>query len=259
MTINSTFEWIDPATLTTDLRVQRPADMKRIKDLAARYDPMQVGTIVVSRRADGTMIVLDGQTRIGAKARAGVDGPVHAQVYTGLTLEQEASMFLSRNDSKPVSAIHKFLVRVTEGDPVAVTINSIVESHGWKVAEGTGKGHIQAVNTLERTYTRAGGDGHAVIDFIVGAATSAWGYDPGAVNASVLGGVAEMVLRYGDQVDGEKLVREMQSTAPRALLGRARAMKEAKIFNSALPVIVGRILHTMHNQKLRKTALPEWK
>lgn len=257
MSIQSTFTYIDPSTLVADLRVQRPLDDRRVAEIAKSFNSDRVGTIIVSERPDGTRVVIDGQTRLAAKKKVGAQGLVHAQVYTGLTIEQEASMFLDYNNSKPVSAIDKFLVRITEGDPVANEISAILANHGWQVRKGGGHASIQAVTSLERAYTRAGGG--VVIDQIMRSITKAWGHDFSAANASIIGGLAELMLRYGDQVDQPKLIREMQNTTPRTLIGRAKGMKEARVFNDSLSVIVGRILHTMHNTKMRKRALPEWK
>lgn len=259
MSTQSTFAYIVPTTLTTDLRVQRPLDLTRVAELASDFDNDRMGTVIVSQRADGTRVVLDGQTRLAARAKAGHKGEVHAQIYTGLTLEQEASMFLAYNNSKPVSALDKFLVRVTEGDAVANAITSILAVHGWRVAKGGMDGTIQSVVALERAYTRAGSNGERVVGLIMGAITKAWGYDFAAANASLIGGLAELVLRYGDSIDQAKLIRELQSTTPRTLLGRARGMKESRVFSDSLPVIVGRVIHTLHNQKLRRNPLTDWK
>lgn len=259
MTIKSTFAYIDPATLTVDLRVQRPADTTRVCALYIDFDQNKMGTIIVSQRADGTRVVLDGQTRLGAWVKAGSVGQVHAQIYTGLTLEQEASMFLAYNNSKPVSALDKFLVRVTEGDPVATAITSILAMHGWRVVKGGKDGTIQSVVALEHAYTRAGANGDRVVGMIIGAITKAWGYDFAGANASLISGLAELIMRYGDGIDQAKLIRELQSTNPRTLLGRARGMKESRVFSEALPIIVGRVLHTLHNQKLSRNKLADWK
>lgn len=259
MSTQSTFAWIDPSTITIDLRVQRPSDLTRVVELAKVWDADKMGTIIVSDRTDGTRVALDGRTRLAAKARAGVKGLVHAQIYTGLTLEQEASMFLAYNNSKPVSALDKFLVRVTEGDPTAVAISGILHAHGWRVMKGGMDGTVQAVNALERAYTRGAADGGLIVGEIMGSITKAWGYDFAGANASLIGGLAELFLRYGDKVDRSKLVRDMQSTNPRTLLGRARGMKESRVFSDSLPIIVGRVLHTLHNQKMRSNKLPDWK
>lgn len=259
MSIQSNFTYIDQSTLTTDLRVQRPLDSRRVNELAKSYNPERLGTVIISDREDGTKVVIDGQTRLAAKQKVGDDGLVHAQVYTGLTVEQEASMFLDYNNSKPVSAIDKFLVRVTEGDPVANDITQIAANHGWQVKPGSGDGHIQAVNALERAYTRGGGAGPVVVDRLLDAITQAWGHDKAGANASLISGLAELILRYHHNVIQDKLIRELQATTPRTLLGRARGMKEARVFSDSLPLIVGRVLHTMHNTKMRSKALPEWK
>lgn len=259
MSIKSTFAFIDPSTLTTDIRVQRPIDMVRVNELSASFNADQLGTIIVSERPDHTRIILDGQTRLAAKSKVGNTSPVHAQIYTGLTLEEEASMFLAYNNSKPVSALDKFLVRVTEGDKTANEISTILSAHGWRAYKGGGDGTVQAVNALERAYNRGGASGGLVVGAVMESITKAWGYQFAGTNASIIGGLAEMFIRYGHDVDRAKLVRELQGTNPRTLLGRARGMKESRVFSDSLPLIVGRVLHTMHNQKLRKNHLPDWK
>lgn len=259
MTIKSTFAFINPATLTTDLRVQRPLDLARVAEIAPQFDANKVGTIVVSQRRDGTKIVLDGQTRTAAKAQAGSAGDVHAQIFTGLTLEDEAAMFLGYNNTKVVSALDKFLVRVTEGDHVAVEINRIVRHHGWQVVKGGGNGSVQAVAALEKAYMKAGANGSQLLDVVMATLTKAWGREFAAGNASLIGGLAEIFNRYGDAIDTAKLIRELQSTTPRVLLGRARGMKESGVFSDPLPVIVGRIAHVMHNNKKSTNKLADWK
>lgn len=259
MSIQSTFAWINPTTLNTDLRVQRPLDLTRVAEIAANFNIDRMGTIIVSKRSDGTQVILDGQTRIAAKKKAGISGNVHAQIYSGLTLENEASMFLAYNNSKPVQAIDKFLVRVTEGDPTANAITSILSAHGWRVHQSSSDGCIASVVALERAYTRGGANGERVINSLMTVITKGWGYDSAGTNASLVGGISELFLRYGDKVDQQKLIREMQNNLPRIVLGRARGMKESKVFSDSLPVIVGRVLHTLHNQKLRRNPLGDWK
>ena len=259
MSTQSTFTRVNPTTLNTDLRVQRPLDLRRVAEIAKDFDIDRMGTIIVSERPDGTRVILDGQTRIAAMKKAGVTGDVHAQIYTGLTIEQEATMFLAYNNSKPVSALDKFLVRVTEGDPVANSISAILATHGWRVYAGGADGTLSAVVALEKAYARAGSNGEKVINATMRVITSGWGHDSQGANASLIGGVAELFLRYGDKVDQQKLIRELQVNHPRIVLGRAKGMKESKVFSSALPIIVGRVLHTIHNQKLRRNPLGDWK
>ena len=259
MSAQSTFTRINPTTLNTDLRVQRPLDLRRVAEIAKDFDADRMGTIIVSERKDGTRVILDGQTRIAAKKKAGIGGDIHAQIYTGLTIEQEATMFLAYNNSKPVSALDKFLVRVTEGDETANTISEILASHGWRVCAGGMDGTVQSVAALERAYARAGVKGERVINSTMHVISNGWGHGQVGVNASLVGGIAELFIRYGDSVDQQKLIREMQVNHPRTVLGRAKGMKESKVFSAALPIIVGRVLHTVHNNKLRRNPLGDWK
>lgn len=259
MSIQTTFTYVNPATLSIDPSVQRPLNPARVAELVGNFDNNLVGTIIVSQRADGSRIVLDGQTRLAAKAKTGAPGDVHAQVHKGLTLEQEATIFLAYNNSKPVQVLDKFLVRVVEGDPTANAINAILAAHGWTVRKGGGDGNIQSVNALERAYVSGGGSGARIVGSVMNVITEAWGHQSAAVHASLIGGIAELFLRYGEQIDQQKLVRELQNTNPRSLLGRARGIKESRWAPGSLSQIMGSVLHTMYNNKMRRNALGDWK
>ena len=82
--------------LKVDDRYQRPLK-NRVNQIVKNYDPMLVGTIVVSRRKDGLYIV-DGQHRVAALLDLfGDEAEVDAQIYYNLTVEEEADLFLRIN------------------------------------------------------------------------------------------------------------------------------------------------------------------
>lgn len=243
--------------LTTDARVQRPLDTRRVETIAGKFNPAALGSITVSQRHDGSRIVLDGQTRTAAAKAIGYKGDIHAHIYTGLTLAEEASMFLSLNNTKQVSALDKFLVRLTEGDEIALDINRIAKGYGWTIKPGGANWTIQSVNALEKAYGAGGTNGAFVVDRILKTITEAWAGHAVSGNAGIIAGLGLLFVRYGADVRGDKLVRELQNQTPRTLLGRARSLQDGQ--GGSLAAAVGRLTHTLHNNKLKTNILGEWK
>jgi hypothetical protein len=127
------------------------------------YDLDLAGVIVVNRRRDGSLWVIDGQHRWIAAKRAG-EIEMLAQLFTGLTVEQEAAMFRELNsNASPATATQKFKADLVAGDPKAVAIDQVVRRSGTRVKtnQGAAKG-IGAVASLIWIYDKSGVEGIAL-------------------------------------------------------------------------------------------------
>lgn len=254
---NKTIGRLNINTINVDPRVQRPLDTGRVEKIAGTFSPNYLGTVTVSERPDGTFIALDGQTRTAAARLAGYKGDVDAVIFTGLTLAEEAATFLRLNDTKQVSAIDKFLVRVTENDPVATELSRVLGHHGWHVAAGGSEGSFAAVNAIEKAWNRAGANSVFAVDRIMKTITESWGHNKYGVNASIVGGMDEFFTRYGSDAQRHKLVKGLQMVQPRQLIGHAKTLQEVR--RGSMTNAMGNVLHGLHNKGLRKGQLPEWR
>lgn len=251
-------------SIVIDPRVQREegADQSRVNKLAANFNPDALGVVVLSQRADGTLVCLDGMHRTAAAKQAGYNKPLDAIVHTGLTVAEEASLFLLYNDKKDPSAISKFKARILAGDPVAVEMDRIISEHGWKVRAGASDpGVLTAIEKAEAVYrngcrTLPEGAHPEMLSNVLAIITAAWEYDPKSVNQSMLAGVAQLLGRFGKSVDFKKLIDEMSGTRPTVLLGKARTL--ADVQGGTVPAAVAKILVSMHNNRRRTNLLPEW-
>src|SRR4029077_5146505 len=119
--------------------------------LGSGFDPELMGYPGVSER-DGHFWILDGQARVGAlKQWLGEwkGQQVQCRVFIGLTVEQEAEIFLELNDFKQVSAFAKFLNAVTAGRPVETDIDRIVRSNDLLVSRDSSLDNtVSCVSTL---------------------------------------------------------------------------------------------------------------
>jgi len=262
-TISSHHKTVSLDEIEIDPIVQRKEgiDQRRVDRMAASFDPRALGTVVLSVRSNGRMVVLDGMHRCAAARLAGYRPFVNVEVFEGLTIPQEAQMFLLLNATKSPSAISKFLAGVvTEGAEV-VEMNDIIQSHGWTVSNQVGPGFLSAVDAVGRIYasgnkTVSTGRHPEILDRTIEIVTAAWEHDQGAVQQHVLLAVAQLIGRFGPSLDTAKLVTEMQATRPGVLVGRAKVLRDAQ--GGTVPAALAKILAGMHNKKRRTNLLPEW-
>lgn len=250
-------------TLTIDPRVQRyeGVDDTRVSDMAEKFNPMALGTITISQRPDGSLVVIDGAHRTAASRQAGYTNPLNATIHTGLTIEQEAQLFLLLNATKTPSVISKFLVRVVMGDPDAVAISDIITAHGWKVSPSAEPGCLAAIDKVEKIYrngagTKADGVYPHLLDQVLEVVTAAWEHDNKSTNGAILQAVAQLYGRFEGGVQTKKLVEEMAHTRPDVLLGKAKTLRD--IQGGTVPAAMAKILAGMVNKGRRTNLLPEW-
>src|SRR3954469_22422078 len=100
---SSQFKMVPVAELNIDPEAQRRMSMAWVKSHVSMFDPDQLGYIVVNRRPNGKMYVIDGQHRVELIRTVGWgDQMVHAEFFDGLDQKREAALFRSRNDRKAV-------------------------------------------------------------------------------------------------------------------------------------------------------------
>lgn len=233
---------------------------RRAEQIATAWDMTSVGTLSVSRRKDGSLFVMDGGHRTCAARIVGIEH-LPAMVYEGLNRAEEARIFNGVNTFQQPSAISRFLARVAAGDVDACIIHSIIEGHGWKVSFDSTDGHLACIAAVERIYgTGAGvlpkGQYKDVLDWTLDVATAAWGHDNDAVSQFILLGLAQLIGRFGADVDTKKLVSEMSQTRPKVLIGHAKSMRDA--LGGTIPAHMAKVLVGLHNKKRRTNLLPEW-
>src|SRR3990167_4119708 len=91
---------------------QRTLDEARVKKIVDNYDPHLIGTILVARRSDGSLWVIDGQHRVAALRLLG-HSVVLATVYADTTDAGEALLFVAANSNRgPPNQWEKFRARL---------------------------------------------------------------------------------------------------------------------------------------------------
>lgn len=145
---------IKPEDTTVDHRYQRELDARRVEVMANAFNPDLFGVPVVSRRSDGSIVRIDGQHRIAANiAAGGGDTPVLMEVHDGLSLQEEAALFIKLNGGrKSIMAIDKFRARLEAREPVALEIQTVLKQFHCKIVKSSQRGGIKCVEAIERAY-----------------------------------------------------------------------------------------------------------
>jgi hypothetical protein len=218
----STITKVRAEDLEIDSRVQRAADPRRIKHLADDWNDLMVGVLTVSHRDairvanhEAEYAVLDGQTRLEAfRLVCSDDGNTSAElqceVYYGLTLKEEAEIFLKHNDRRAVTPRDRFRLAVTAGEEWALDIRDIAARTGWYVlssekAPGSRR-HFSAVGAAEKVYALDEGRSlRKTFDMI----DSAWPGEKSGVCSETLFGLGLLFYRFEEELDSRSLVNRL--------------------------------------------------
>lgn len=263
----STLVELHAKEFSIDLKVQRSLNEDRADAMAKNFQPHALGLLTASKREDGHIYVLDGGHRCSAARKAGYDGLIATRLFTGLTLKEEADLFLTLNASRAVQAIDRFKVRVTKGDPAATNINNVLQAYGLHVdwANNDSLGVISAIGTLEKVYSGAGirepGEYPELVDKVIRTLHRAYGdkSDRSTYSRVMLEGLGIFIATFGSQIDYERLVFVLQGTVPRQIAVQTRAMRDAKVVKGGtLGGSAAMVLHRMYNHRWRGQKLPEF-
>jgi hypothetical protein len=216
-------EWLPVSALHIDERVQRAIIAPRVRHLVSNFVPEKVNTppLVVSLRADGRYYVLDGSHRVTAARKAGYgELRVKCEIHHNLTLPQEGALFLSANDSRPVSPVDKYRIGLVAGDPATQEIEGIIAGFGLRVASNSSDGVVRCVDALYRLHAKN------LLEETLEVTTAAFGTRSEALEQLVLRGISEVVGRYNGQLDRPALVKKLskRSGAAAGLIADARAL-----------------------------------
>ena len=150
------FAYVSKYLLNVDTsHYQRTAAVGRILTLAQHWSWIACGVLIVVRRRDGTLWVVDGQHRkLAADKRADIKD-LPCLIFTGVALDKEAEGFLKVNTVRgPMQSHDAFRAMLVAKRPVAVAVNEIIEESGYTVSgNGTGR-NVGCASVLMYEYER---------------------------------------------------------------------------------------------------------
>jgi hypothetical protein len=135
-------EWVHTSQLTVDKSYQRSIDnegsRRLIASIAANFDWRLCAPLVVSRRADGSKVIIDGQHRWAAAVRRGDLLQLPCCLFTYASPKDEARMFIVANRArKPMNRLDDFHAALAAADEDALEISRLVTEAGLTIARNT--------------------------------------------------------------------------------------------------------------------------
>jgi hypothetical protein len=212
-------------SLTLGPEYGRPLSQRRLADLRPTFGPSALKSLPVSRRADGTNMVIDGQHIVTLAREKGSPTEAHCLVWDRtLSLADEAALYEALNNELPQSRRDIFTSRLVRGETQACAIRQAADdAHvGLNLGRGSAASHrgAQCFSALDYVYETHGGQTHvfATFKFI----RSTWGDDPRALRDFVVRGTAAVLKAYPRRLEISTL-RELAASE-----GLSRTLGEAK-------------------------------
>lgn len=110
-----------------------------IKKIAAAWDWRMCLPLVVSKRDDGSLWVIDGQHRLAAAKLRGDIAFLPCCVGVYGSVADEAAMFVAMNRArKPMNRLDDFHAAIASGDSEAIEIAALITDAGFTVSRKTG-------------------------------------------------------------------------------------------------------------------------
>jgi hypothetical protein len=134
-----TLEWVALDRLAIDEAYQRATDSaasrRLIHKIKTAWNWNYCQPLVVSRRADGSLYVIDGQHRLTAAQARGDIPHLPCVVISGQDCDGEASAFVALNTQRQkLSQGDIFNAMLAAGDEAAKTVAGLLEQTGWSMA-----------------------------------------------------------------------------------------------------------------------------
>jgi len=151
---------IAKARLSIDSQYQRKLNERQVAVMAANWNWTSCGVLEVSRRPGSTIyFVVDGQHRLKAASYLAHIKELPCIIFELDTVRDEAIAFLASNTNRRMPTISdQFKALIMAGDPIAMRMTALAESHSRTIGIPADAQHITCVSafaTMLRTNTAA--------------------------------------------------------------------------------------------------------
>lgn len=132
-------EYVPKAVLQVDSRYQRALNNDKRRRIASNFNWAAFGVLIVARRDDGSLWVIDGQHRLmAAQSRSDVqEVPVVIFEFGGNVMDEATDFLIANKDRKPLTGVDSFKAMVVSEDPIALEVQRLIHDVGRTVGEST--------------------------------------------------------------------------------------------------------------------------
>jgi hypothetical protein len=213
-----TIEWIHLQRLSIDHTYQRSpenvASRRLIAGIAARFDWRLCAPLVVSRRADDTLTIIDGQHRWLAARRRQDIPQLPCCVFRYASMEEEARMFIVANRArKPINRLDDYHAALAAKDEDALEIQQLVTSAGLSIARTTSSaacppGEIAFTSAIASAIRQFG---PPIVSAALTNLAVAFPNQRLTHGATILGALVRILAQRGADFDPDRLMSALQT------------------------------------------------
>lgn len=259
--IYTTVEEIPISSIMVSETTQRKTNPRRVAKMVKDFHRLAIGTPDVSRRKNGDHYVIDGGHRVAVLREVGLgDESLECKIYHGLTMAEEAALFLQFAARTNVNTFDQFRISLAAMDEVASAINAVAESLGLKVENGPGRGHIQAVKALYAVYNGDGSKGqggryHHVLRDALKVLKAAFGDDASSFDGDLIRAVGTLLHHTKGEIDLDRMATKLaRSGGPAQVIGLGE--NERRTLGGAKAKGTAEAIRKMYNSGLRSKTIP---
>jgi hypothetical protein len=223
--------------LQVDPAYQRAIDgsaSRRIIDgMVKRWDWALAQPLMVARRADGSLWILDGQHRHAGAAARGDIAFLPCVILSSLDHAGEARTFVDLNTRRQrLSQGQVFHGMLAAGDSLAVKVQALLDETGWNVRRisntaSFNPGDLECAPMLTRALDQRG---EPAVWFALIALRTAYTDRPVRVAATLLKALFELFDKVGsDGVSFEAITRTMGASLPHEWVNRGIRLQEKNL------------------------------
>jgi hypothetical protein len=144
-------QYVPKTTLQVDSTYQRSLNNDKRRRIASNFNWAAFGVLIVARRKDGSLWVIDGQHRLmAAQSRSDIqDVPVIIFEFGGNVMDEATDFLIANKDRKPLTGVDSFKAMVISGDAIALEVQSMIHRAGRVVTESVVPGRkIRCVKAI---------------------------------------------------------------------------------------------------------------
>ncbi|PDT76574.1 ParB/Srx family N-terminal domain-containing protein [Bradyrhizobium sp. C9] len=211
-------EWIHLERLSIDGAYQRSTDnaasRRLISSIAAKFDWRLCAPLVVSRRPDDKLTIIDGQHRWMAASQRNDILQLPCCVFRYQNIQEEARMFIVANRArKPVNRLDDYFAAVAAADEDALEINQIVTEAGLRIARNTSStawrpGEVAFTAAIATSIRRFG---PAITSAVLTNMAVAFPNQKMGHGGAIFGGLVRIMSRSTQDLDPDRLVAALQT------------------------------------------------
>ncbi len=211
-------EWIHLHRLSIDTTYQRSTDnaasRRLIESIATKFDWRLCAPLVVSRRANEMLTIIDGQHRWLAACRRDDIPQLPCCVFRYESTEEEARMFIVANRArKPINRLDDFYAALAAADEDALEIEELVTGAGLSVARNTSStawrpGEVAFTSSIATAIRRYG---TAMTSAALTNMAVALPKQKMTHGGAIFGGLVQVMSQLGPECDPDRLMNALQT------------------------------------------------